>query len=242
MPTVYSLPWFFQQFFDDNGAVLAGGKVRTRYANTSTDKDTYLDNGTTANANPIILDSAGRCQIFLLEGAYDFLVYDSDDNLIKTIEDITAQTTTSVTVQSGDTNNCLKLGADYNANTVTDSTNKYGTIHAPHYDTDEEDLGLLAYISTVAGSTVHIGGGINDLNGVSAIRLYVASDDKTLAGTLIADFQPTSVQFLQKLLIATDAPASASATGSPGMITWDTDYIYICVAADTWKRVAISTW
>lgn len=37
-------------------------------------------------------------------------------------------------------------------------------------------------------------------------------------------------------------PASASATGTKGEITWDSDYIYVCVATDTWKRTALSTW
>jgi hypothetical protein len=37
-------------------------------------------------------------------------------------------------------------------------------------------------------------------------------------------------------------PASASATGTAGTVSWDADYIYICAATDTWKRVAISTW
>ena len=38
------------------------------------------------------------------------------------------------------------------------------------------------------------------------------------------------------------APASATATGTAGDIRYDADYIYICVATDTWKRAAISTW
>jgi hypothetical protein len=37
-------------------------------------------------------------------------------------------------------------------------------------------------------------------------------------------------------------PASASATGTTGTICWDTSYIYVCTATNTWKRVAISTW
>jgi hypothetical protein len=37
-------------------------------------------------------------------------------------------------------------------------------------------------------------------------------------------------------------PATASATGNQGEIAWDAGYIYICVATNTWKRVAISTW
>lgn len=37
-------------------------------------------------------------------------------------------------------------------------------------------------------------------------------------------------------------PASASATGTAGRIVWDSNYIYVCVAPDTWKRVAIASW
>lgn len=36
-------------------------------------------------------------------------------------------------------------------------------------------------------------------------------------------------------------PANAGATGSEGSIVWSDDYLYICVATDTWKRVAIAS-
>jgi lysophospholipase L1-like esterase len=44
------------------------------------------------------------------------------------------------------------------------------------------------------------------------------------------------------LVVPTSTPASASATGTTGTITWDASYIYICTATNTWKRVAIATW
>ena len=37
-------------------------------------------------------------------------------------------------------------------------------------------------------------------------------------------------------------PSSASDTGKAGQIAWDADYVYICVATNTWKRAAISSW
>lgn len=37
-------------------------------------------------------------------------------------------------------------------------------------------------------------------------------------------------------------PASAAAAGSTGMIAYDTNFIYVCVGVNTWKRVAIATW
>lgn len=46
----------------------------------------------------------------------------------------------------------------------------------------------------------------------------------------------------QLILATSNTPASATATGETGQIAWDSNYIYICVNTDTWKRVAISTW
>jgi hypothetical protein len=45
-----------------------------------------------------------------------------------------------------------------------------------------------------------------------------------------------------RFAIATSVtPASAGATGLTGTVAWDANYIYICVATNTWKRAAIST-
>jgi len=41
---------------------------------------------------------------------------------------------------------------------------------------------------------------------------------------------------------STKTPASATDTGSAGMLAWDANYIYVCTATDTWKRMAITTW
>lgn len=43
-------------------------------------------------------------------------------------------------------------------------------------------------------------------------------------------------------IATTNTPASAAATGTTGDICWDSSYLYICVATNTWKRVAIATW
>lgn len=63
MPTVY-LSLFAgagQQFFDNNGKPLAGGKLYTYAAGTSTPTATYTTSaGTIAQANPMTLDAAGR--------------------------------------------------------------------------------------------------------------------------------------------------------------------------------------
>jgi hypothetical protein len=54
------------QFCDNNGNPLAGGSIYTYIAGTSTPQATYTDSGLSVpNANPIVLDSAGRCVMYL---------------------------------------------------------------------------------------------------------------------------------------------------------------------------------
>jgi len=37
-------------------------------------------------------------------------------------------------------------------------------------------------------------------------------------------------------------PANAGDTGNAGEICWDSNYLYVCVGINTWKRVALNTW
>jgi len=40
----------------------------------------------------------------------------------------------------------------------------------------------------------------------------------------------------------TAVPSTATSTGTVGQIAFDTTHLYVCVATDTWRRVAIATW
>ena len=65
-----------------------------------------------------------------------------------------------------------------------------------------------------------------------------------LDGFTPADGSVTTSKLANGLSInlASSTPANASATGTAGQISWDADYIYVCTATNTWKRVAIATW
>ena len=82
------------QFFDNNGNPLAGGLIYTYAAGTTTPAATYTTyTGGTANANPIVLDSAGRtpAQIWLTSGSsYKFVLQTSLGVTIKTDDNIFA--------------------------------------------------------------------------------------------------------------------------------------------------------
>jgi len=80
------------QFFNNDGTVLAGGKLYTYAAGTSTPKTSYTTSaGTIAHTNPIVLDSAGRVpsgEIWLTAGTYKFSIFTSANVLIATYDNI----------------------------------------------------------------------------------------------------------------------------------------------------------
>jgi hypothetical protein len=80
------------QFFNDNGVPLAGGKIFTYAAGTTTPLTTYTSrSGTVANTNPIILDAAGRTpeQVWSTEGLlYKYVVKDASNVEIRTWDNI----------------------------------------------------------------------------------------------------------------------------------------------------------
>jgi hypothetical protein len=84
-----------QQFFSDSGVPLAGGKLYSYVAGTTTPQATYTSaSGSTAHSNPIVLNSAGRVatgEIWLTAGSnYKFALYTSADVLITTWDNITS--------------------------------------------------------------------------------------------------------------------------------------------------------
>lgn len=81
------------QLFDNNGNPLAGGKIFTYAAGTTTNVATYTSSaGTIAHSNPIILDGAGRVpsgEIWLTDGiTYKFVVQDAANNLIGSYDNL----------------------------------------------------------------------------------------------------------------------------------------------------------
>jgi hypothetical protein len=55
--------------------------------------------------------------------------------------------------------------------------------------------------------------------------------------TELLDIDGDSIRLRQSL-----TPASASATGTQGQIAWDSNYIYVCAATNTWVRASLNTW
>lgn len=118
-----------------------------------------------------------------------------------------------------------------------------------------------------AGTTVQVGKGVQGSfqnTGAGTMTLgagfYVNSPTNSGGGTVttatglyIEDITVGSVNYAIKsgagrvsfgglLDVASSAPASAGASGVAGQFTWDSSYVYICTATNTWKRAALATW
>lgn len=101
----------------------------------------------------------------------------------------------------------------------------------------------LRFTSYTIGGVAGVGHQINAPNANANLALAVGGVDRlTIFETGVAGFS-NRVQATQFRLTALNtAPSSATDTGLIGEIRIDANFIYICTATNTWKRVAISTW
>lgn len=119
------------------------------------------------------------------------------------------------------------------------TANSFSSVYGSRIDASTMDLGL-------RGRLVHFGGNGSGFAGTSSFPA-LKRNGTTLEARLADDsgyapFTASNFTASGNLITATQTPASASATGTTGTITWDSNYIYICTATNTWKRVAIASW
>lgn len=98
-------PDFVQQYFDDSGDPLAGGLVYAYIAGTTTPQATYTTAaGSTANANPVVLDSNGRAAIWLDPTlSYKLVIKTSAGVTIKTVDTIAGSAASGIPIWSANT-------------------------------------------------------------------------------------------------------------------------------------------
>ena len=84
-------PLLKQRHCDSNNQPLAGGKLYSYIAGTTTPQATYTDQGgLTENANPVILDSDGYAAVWMDPSlAYKFVLKDSNDVVQFTVDNVT---------------------------------------------------------------------------------------------------------------------------------------------------------
>ncbi len=96
------LPTLRQRFTDANGEPLAGGKVWSYEAGTTTPVATFTDqSGATPNTNPIILDASGEADIWIGPGYFKLVIMDADDVVLKTVDNVSLPGSSSTAVPTG---------------------------------------------------------------------------------------------------------------------------------------------
>ena len=122
------------------------------------------------------------------------------------------------------TTNIVNSGTPGNANakvTVIVDSNTPAVLY--YYENTTAGAG--GKITKVVEGIVHVDGKVGIKQTTPTAELEVNGTTKT-----------------SSLIITSNSPpASNTATGTKGTITYNDDYLYICIATNTWKRVALST-
>lgn len=95
-------------------------------------------------------------------------------------------------------------------------------------------IGSISATGTLYGDNVEIGGNSG------ATTVFVGSSSvgintETPLATL--DVSGSNIRISE-----TKTPAGSGADGVQGEICWDSDYLYVCVATNTWKRTTLQSW
>ena len=89
-----------------------------------------------------------------------------------------------------------------------------------------------------------------DVLTLEASNVQISLDDTassvTVSGAEFIANQSISTPLVQagqyKVSALNTAPASSTATGTLGEIRYTSDFIYVCIATNTWRRTALTTW
>ena len=132
-------------------------------------------------------------------------------------------------LNSGSDELCL----ENNGNTgMTIASSNTGIGRVTFGDPDDADVGQIYYS--------HANDSFSFIVNASTVMTIDSAGQLGIGTT--SPSKPLDIDGTQIRLRQSNTPASAGASGSTGNICWDTNYIYVCVAANTWKRAALSTW
>lgn len=100
---------------------------------------------------------------------------------------------------------------------------------------------ILALITGGTNLTSVAGAGSITLNVDDAF--LINDGDDTTTGTITAgDFTTAGTTTTDGLVVGSNAPDTITSAGTAGTITYDANYLYVCIANNSWKRAALSTW
>lgn len=197
----FPIPFVKPQWFTDNGAVAAGHYLFTYDAGTTTKRNTFSDQAlTTANANPIVLDSAGRATIYLSPVNYKFTLAavstDPPVTVVWTQDNVSSSLTSDVVGTAGE---ALAAGELCYMSDGSGSRTA-GRWYLTDADTDYMSVtaNLIGFatgaIASAAEGTIRCNGPMSGLSGLTAGTVYyISATAGALTSTAPANARPVAV-------------------------------------------------
>lgn len=117
------------QFFADDGTPLVGGKLYTYAAGSTTPLATYVSYaGVSANTNPVILDSRGEADVWLSNALYKLALYDADNALIWTVDNVSSFNIGPVSGTTGTFSGALTAASGTFSGAVSGTTGTFSNL------------------------------------------------------------------------------------------------------------------
>lgn len=145
--------------------------------------------------------------------------------------------------------NSLALGKSaraYNVNSVAIGSNAFAdgdnAVAIGQFTRNSKDDSILLAQSYLDGGATTIAP-LLEAELFKGVRVGATSGETiTMAGTDLYVAGQAEIGGDSIVIATSKTPSSATDTGIKGQICYDSDYVYVCTATNTWKRTAISTW
>jgi len=186
---------------------------------TSASRDIFFLTGSTTPLKRLEINGIGDIRFYDVTGATHNITYDISAASLAFADDV------KTTFGDGD----LEI--------FHNSANNHSVISESGTGDLRISASNLVFLNSAATETKAI------FNTNGAVELYHDNVKKVETTTDGIDVTGNATISGDSIIIETSkTPSSASDTGTKGQIAYDDNYIYVCTATNTWKRVAISTW
>lgn len=213
---------------DSNGNV---SLLRLRHDNAVPAR--FYENNTTLLSGNLVVSQNGNvfgtfpnafAQIYSSVNSYSQLVLQNTNNGSLSSSDI---------VVTADTGNDSVYFGDFGIGSSAYNYPGYGIIKP-------KDVYLLAVGNNITGPGSIDSGNLILGTTTGNIKMFVGAPEEA---NVVATFKSTSTTLNGNLVTSGSyVPSTAASAGTAGQIAWDGNYVYVCVATNTWKRANLSTW
>ena len=228
------------------GANVTGTVANASYATTAGTVTTAAQPNITSVGTLTSLTSSGNITGVYILGNASGLTSLTGANVTGTVANATSATTAG-TVTTAAQPNITSLGSltsiTSSGNVTGANVNATGNVTGGNViSTDFMKALTIQATGNLTGGNANIVNSVNAVNGnftnVAATLTTAAQPYITSVGNLV-NLSVTGNVSVGDTLSSLPQTKASNATGTTGQICWDSNYIYVCTATDTWKRASL---